>query len=188
MLKKQTVWLLTMLSLMIVLGVYYVMLPKDADYALINEGQTDSDKETATDPAEVTEEEGEAEVTDITHTGPDQIFAMHRMELADERSMKKSHLKEIVASSNATTEEKNSALDDINFIDEVNRKESMLQNSILAMTEKYEDVLVRLEKDIVYVHIKVDDLNNKEVVHIMQMVRDEFGDITVTVDYQPIES
>lgn len=190
MLKKQTVWLLTMLSLMIVLGVFYVMSPKDADFALINEGQTDSDKETTTDPTEVNtsnDEEGEG-VSDITHTGPDQIFAMQRMELQDERSMKKSHLKDIVASSNATTEEKNNAMQDINLIDEVNRKESMLQNSILAVTEKYEDVLVRLEKDIVYVHVKADELDNKEVLHIMQMVRDEFGDIPVTVDLQPIES
>ena len=184
MLKKQTVWLLTMLSLMIVLGVYYVITPKNADYALITDGQTDSDKTTTKD---VVESEDGAEVTEILNKGSDQIFTMHRMELQDERSMKKSHLKDIVASSSATTEEKNSALDDINLIDEVNRKESMLQNSILAITEKYEDVLVRQEKDIVYVHVKVEDLTKKEVVHIMQMVRDEFGDIPVSVDSQPSE-
>ncbi|MDY0396479.1 hypothetical protein RWE15_21865 [Virgibacillus halophilus] len=39
MLKKQTVWLLTMLSLMIVLSVYYVMSPNNDDLAYVNDGK-----------------------------------------------------------------------------------------------------------------------------------------------------
>jgi len=42
MLKKQTVWLLTMLSLMVVLSVYYMTSPNSEDLAYIDNGNTDS--------------------------------------------------------------------------------------------------------------------------------------------------
>ena len=36
----------------------------------------------------------------------------------------------------------------------------------------------------VHVHVKVEELSASEAVHIMQMVRDEFGEIKVDVNYQ----
>ncbi|MFC2948207.1 SpoIIIAH-like family protein [Virgibacillus sediminis] len=182
MLKKQTVWLLTMLSLMIVLSVYY-MTADNEDLAYIDTGQNtteesaDGEQETA----------GDAEVGDINNLGNDQLFTSLRMELQDNRSMEKERLNEIVASSNATAEEKDKALEAIDGLDEASTKETIIEESILAGAA-YEDVLVRSEDDVVHVHVKVDELSKAEVVNIMQMVRDEFGDVTVDVNFQPTDS
>src|SRR5690625_654773 len=173
MLKKQTIWLLTMLSLMIVLSVYYMTSPENDDLAYINDGQGEMEAAVNTDAdvdAEATE--GEAEVDEITNVGQDELFTTIRMELQDERSMKKDRLNEVVASSNATSEEKNDALQDIDDLDNLSAKESILEETIIA-SNTYEDVLVRTDNDKVHVHVKVDELSNTEVVNIMQMVRDE---------------
>ncbi len=183
MLKKQTVWLLTMLSLMIVLSVYYILSDKD-DLAYIDTGQTDVNDSATTDS---TETDGSAEVSDIRNIGKDELFATMRLKLQDERSMKKSTYEDIVASKDSTIEEKNEARDHIHQIQQSETKEDILQNAILAVTSDYQDVLVRAEDDIVHVHVITKELSNQEVVHIMQMVRDEFGDIKVDVNMQPIE-
>lgn len=183
MLKKQTVWLLTMLSLMIVLSAYYILSDKE-DLAYIDTGQTDVDEPATTD---LVESEGDAEVTDIRNIDTDEFLATMRLQLQDQRSMKKSSYEEIVSSKDSTIEEKSEALNHIHLIDQSKTKEDILQNSILAVTSDYQDVLVRAEDEIVHVHVIASELSNQEVVHIMQMVWDEFGDIKVDVNVQPIE-
>lgn len=183
MLKKQTVWLLTMLSLMIVLSVYYMTSDPD-DLAYIDEGETELDKTATSQSAEM---DDTAKVEDITNIGQDELFTTIRMELQNERSMRKERFKDIVASSNASTGEKNEALNNIDLMEQITSKESILQNSILEVNE-YEDVLVRTDDDKVHVHVKVDELSKQEVVNIMQLVRDEFGEVTIDVNFQPIES
>lgn len=180
MLKKQTVWLLTMLSLMIVLSVYYMTSSESEDIAYIDRGEIEEEATTIESSQE------DAEVNDITQIGGE-LFNTIRMELQDERSRKKDRLNDIVASSSASVEEKNEALDNINLLDEITTKETILQDSILASTAEYEDVLVRSEEDKVHVHVKVDELSSKEAINIMQMVKDEFGEITVDVNFQPID-
>lgn len=188
MLKKQTVWLLTMLSLMIVLSVYY-MIPNKSDLAFINNEPTDNEQAgndhqmTSTDEAE----DGETEVSNITNVDPDELLTTIRMDLQDERSVMTSNYQEIVKSSSTSIDEKNEALDHIQSIKQTETKENILESSILAITDDYQDVLVRAEDDIVHVHVKVNELSNEEVVHIMQMVKDELGQIPVDVNFQPVE-
>jgi len=189
MLKKQTVWLLTMLSLLIVLSVYYMSSSTEGDLAYINTEQDVLDETT------INENETDDIIVDsIEPYDHDELFTTIRLELQNERSMKKDLLKDIVASGSASTDEKNDALNDIEFIDQLTTKEMILQDTILASTDRYEDVLVRYddqqENDLkkVHVHVKVNELSKEEVVHIMQMVRDEFGQVTVDVNFQPIES
>lgn len=180
MLKKQTVWLLTMLSLMIVLSVYY-MTADPNDFAYINSGDDDT-------------EEASGDTTGSTDSavnvtpGGNELFATIRMETMDERGKKLERLEAIVASSNATPEEKKQAYNEIDAIDAMSNKETILEESILASAE-YQDVLVRNDGDVVHVHVQVDELSKTEVVNIMQMVRDEFGDMTVDVIHEaPTES
>src|SRR5699024_3716441 len=118
MLKKQTVWLLTMLSLMIVLSVYYILSDKE-DLAYIDTGQTDvNDDETI----ESTETDGLAEVSDIKNIGKDELFAMMRLKLQDKRSIEKTTYEDIVASTDSTIEEKNEARDHINHLQQSEMK------------------------------------------------------------------
>ncbi len=199
MLKKQTVWLLTMLSLMIVLSVYYLLSDPNDDFAYIDDGKTDLEETIASDQSQQENndsnsnldddqdlDQDETGVGDITNIGRDELFTTIRLELQNERSMMKSRYEDIVASSSATTEEKNEALNQINSLDQISTKESILQSTILSSSDKYEDVLVRHDEDIVFVHVRTDELSAQEANHIMQMVNDEFGQITVAVDYQSI--
>lgn len=191
MLKKQTVWLLTMLSLMIVLSVYYMSSSNKNDLAFIQSEDEQFDDTTVFD--QPVEEDIDIDVDELVEFDRDELFTTIRMELQNERSMKKDLLKDIVASSTASTDEKNEALNDIDLLDQLTTKEMILQDTILSSTDRFEDVLVRYdddpenERNKVHVHVKVDDLAENEVIQIMQMVRDEFGEITVDVNFQPEE-
>src|SRR5690625_265505 len=124
MLKKQTVWLLTMLSLMVVLSVYYILSNPDRDeMTLLN--QDINDLNVLNDDLN----DIDAEVTNITQ-GQDEWFAMLRMEIQNERSMSKERFNNVVKSSSATADEKNDALNKIQEIDQITTKETILQERI----------------------------------------------------------
>lgn len=184
MLKKQTVWLLTMLSLLIVLSVYYIMSPRDNDLAFINQGENNEEETVETDSGAQ-----ETEGTDITNLTKDELFTTIRMELQDDRSMEKDRLESIVSSSTTSMEEKDSALQGIDTIETTTTTEKILEETIISEAG-YEDVLVRNSNgDKVHVHVRTDELTPDEALKIMQMVRDEFDrDVTVEVNYQPVVS
>ncbi|MFZ3577146.1 SpoIIIAH-like family protein [Virgibacillus sp. DJP39] len=179
MLKKQTVWLLTMLSLMIVLSVYY-MTSEDMGNQAFNEGLTQSDDVINTENADSQEDA----TVDILNSGQDELFATIRMELTDTRSEIKDRLRDIVVSSTSTIEQKDAALEDMDVLDKLAAKEVVLEESILAATE-YSDVLVRSDQSQVQIHVKAENLSKEETVNLMQMARDEFGEIPVNVNFQP---
>lgn len=183
MLKKQTVWLLTMLSLMIVLSVYYLISDKN-ELAYIDTEEA-LDEIDQLDESEINQlmEKG-MENDNISTLGMSELFATIRMELDDQRSLKKERLKEIIASSEASANEVNEALHEMDAIERLNTKEKVLQETILATYENYEDVLVRAEEDQVHVHVITEQLPRNEAVQIMQLVRDELGDVVVDVNFQ----
>ncbi|WP_430785346.1 SpoIIIAH-like family protein [Virgibacillus flavescens] len=178
MLKKQTVWLLTMLSLMIVLSVYYMTSPDMEDQAFIDNGLTEDGDVVSTEGAE-----DQATVDEISNVGQDELFTTIRMELTDSRSEIKDRLEDVVASSSASTEEKNEALNEMEDLDQLATKEVVLEESIMA-NAGYQDVLVRSDQSQVQIHVKADELSKEEVVNIMQMARDEFGEVPVNVNFK----
>src|SRR5690625_196492 len=99
MLKKQTVWLLTMLSLMIVLSVYYIFSPPNPNEIAFQseENEETQDNQNNEDGNEINDDEaGDAEVTNISSKGQDELFTMMRMEVQNERSMSKERYNNIV--------------------------------------------------------------------------------------------
>ncbi|GEN31135.1 stage III sporulation protein AH [Cerasibacillus quisquiliarum] len=179
MLKKQTVWLLTMLSLIIVLSVYYVLSPDREDLAFKNDPTSDIEQPSDRDDEGVD--------VNVTSGSEDEVFTTIRMNIEDERSRTRDRLKDIVASSDATSEEKNDALNTIEQLEKTASKEFILEKMLIAEKE-YEDVLVRSDGEKVQVHIKEETLSKEEVDHIMQLVRDEFGDLTVDVIFQEMKA
>lgn len=167
--KRQTVWLLTMLSLMIVLSVYYIV----------------SDKENMTFQ-EVNDDFLEEDITieDIEEVSVNELYTTIRMELEDERNLKKERLKEIIASNDATTNEINEALNEMSTLESLSTKEQILQEMIKTNYEGFKDVLVRTDDDKVHVHILSDSLEKQEAVQIMQMVKDEFSEKEIDVKHE----
>ncbi|MCP3025724.1 SpoIIIAH-like family protein [Halobacillus sp. A5] len=178
MVKKQTVWLLTMLSLLIVLSVYYMTSPDNGEMAFIQDDEW-QDGENA-------EEEGEQASEDVVNSemAADELFASIRLEKQNERDQKSEQLSEVVASSDYSAEEKNDAMEEIETLQETSSKESILENTIRASVP-YEDVLVRAEDDVIQVTVQAEELTKAETREIMQMVSDEFGQMRVEVKFQP---
>ncbi|ENH97435.1 stage III sporulation protein AH [Gracilibacillus halophilus YIM-C55.5] len=198
MLKKQTVWLLTMLSLMIVLSVYYLNAPNEGDLAY--SGTEDTDSEQMTSPTieesvENVETQGEnkeasnadstgEEGTETSSISTEEYFSAVRMNMTNQRSMEKERLQSIVSSSDATSEEKKEAYEAMKEIETVESKETILEDTIQSLNG-YEEVLVRniSDQDVV-ITVQTDELSSKEANTIIQHAKDEFGEINIEVVYQ----
>ncbi|MFC7060590.1 SpoIIIAH-like family protein [Halobacillus seohaensis] len=178
MVKKQTVWLLTMLSLLIVLSVYYMTSPDNGEMAFIQDNEWGEGENIDVD--------GETSTEDTVTSGfsTEELFASIRLDKQSERDQKTEQLSEIVASSDYSADEKNDAMEEMETLQETASKESILENTIRASVP-YEDVLVRAEDDVIQVTVKAEELTKSETREIMQMVFDEFGQKQVEVKFQP---
>lgn len=178
LLKKQTVWLLTMLSLVVVLSVYYITSPeqqKGNELAGVEEKA--NNKETA-----ATESKDGATV--ISGIASDEKFEALRMKLEEQRTKMKEDLQAIVASTDLPAEEKSNAIDKMNELDEIAQKEGVLETLIKSMG--YEDALVRADGENVRITVKAKDHSASAANEIIQMVRTELGALQpVAVQFEP---
>ncbi len=188
MLKKQTVWLLTMLSLVVVLSVYYVTAPKDMNdnIAFTSHEDATKQKESDKDQADVAVEEMETKDGKVTSSvSSDDVFTALRMQIEDERSRLRDQLNAIVASANATAQEKSEAMDKIEKLQALAEKEATLE-TLIKSKGGYEDVLVRAEDDQVRVTIKAKEHSKKSANEVIHMVKNEIPEANdVTVEFQP---
>jgi stage III sporulation protein AH len=177
LLKKQTVWLLTMLSLVVVLSVYYITSPeqKVTNMANINE-KINGDSTTSS-------EDGK---TVLSKVASDEEFEALRLDLEDKRSELKEQLTQITASTDLSPEEISKAYDQIKELSAIEAKEAMLET--LIKTKGYDDALVRADGNKVRVTVKSKDSSASAANEIIQLVREEIGDLQkVVIEFQPIK-
>jgi stage III sporulation protein AH len=183
LLKKQTVWLLTMLSLVVVLSVYYITSPEQKSNELAavkqEEKADQKEKETKTDTET---KEGD---TVISQVAGDEEFEALRLKLQDERSELKEQLNAVVATTDLPAAERSEAVDQMKKLNEIAQKEEMLETLIKA--RDYEDVLVRADGSTVKIIVKSKKESSKsEANAIIQMVKKEIGETNfVAVEFQP---
>jgi stage III sporulation protein AH len=181
LLKKQTVWLLTMLSLVVVLSVYYITSPeqKSNELAAVKQEEKADQKGTKTDT--------EAKDTDtiISQVAGDEEFEALRLKLQDERSEMKEQLNAVVATTDLPADERSEAIDQMQKLNEIAQKEEMLETLIKAMD--YEDALVRADGSTVKIIVKSSKESSKsEANAIIKMVKKEIGQTNfVAVEFQP---
>lgn len=192
LLKKQTVWLLTMLSLVVVLSVYYITSPEQGgtDFAAV-EDQEENKNDAKTTNNDVEDKEtisqGDQDSEIITSIADDEMFTALRLQQLDKRSKQSEELSKKVGSTDISVEERNKALDEINRIKELAEKEYLLET--LIKTLDYEDVLVRADEQEVRVTVKAEDLSRSEANEILQLVIKELGeDQLYSVEFQPKKS
>ncbi|WP_071460088.1 SpoIIIAH-like family protein [Bacillus massilinigeriensis] len=184
LLKKQTVWLLTMLSLVVVLSVYYITSPEQN----MTEMATQEAKEKS--EAKMVESKQQAAVqskdgqTVISAAATDEAFEALRMQMNDQRNEMKEELQDIVASTDIPAEQRNDAYEKMKELDDIAQKENVLETLIKSMD--YEDVLVRADGEKVRITVKAEKHSRSKANEIIQMVRTELGDYQpVVVDFQP---
>ncbi|WIG45492.1 stage III sporulation ratchet engulfment protein SpoIIIAH [Bacillus halotolerans] len=214
MLKKQTVWLLTMLSLVVVLSVYYIMSPESKNAVLMQSEKSPSDSgEVATEktPAkEDTKEKNGAETekedgtkgtkdsssdketsaeasekgTVVTETADDDLFTTYRLDLEDARSKEREELNAIVSSDDATAKEKSEAYDKMTALSEAEGTEKQLET--LIKTQGYEDALVNAEGDKINITVKSDKHSKSKATAIIDLVAKEIKTMKdVAVTFEP---
>lgn len=155
LLKKQTVWLLTMLSLVVVLSVYYILQEPNQSNMAGGENESEYNFEVTTD-----------EISD-------ELFEALRLEMEDKRSKKLDDLRAQVASADLTVDEKNQYLDEIQEITEYRSKEENLESLIKSLG--YENALVRAGSGEVKVTVKNPEHSKKDAAQIIRIVKEQLG-------------
>ncbi|MGO4887106.1 SpoIIIAH-like family protein [Anaerobacillus sp. MEB173] len=192
-LKKQTVWLLTMLSLIIVLSVYYITSPgqvPNEHLALLEVEENDAEpmeqEQSMVDIEEATEVGG-SEWTDedsvISNVTSDEVFASIRLDREVSRDRLSEQYTSIVADTETAEELRTQALEAMQKLQSLAQKEAMLETLIQA--EGYEDVLVITEDDQVKIIVKAEELSREEGNKIILMAREQLGEKNVAVSFQP---
>ncbi|MGP4080946.1 SpoIIIAH-like family protein [Pseudalkalibacillus sp. R45] len=172
LLKKQTVWLLTMLSLIIVLSVYYITTPEQSptDLAAQDEDKKESAEET----------NGKSVVTEVDS---DEMFTELRMKIQDKRSELQAKYNEVLASTSVSAEVQSQALSQLEELQELGMKEDTLETLIKSMG--YEDVLVNTMDSEVQIIVRADEeLSKSEANAIMRKAQEQLGDKHVAVQFQ----
>ncbi|MCF6408401.1 SpoIIIAH-like family protein [Pseudalkalibacillus salsuginis] len=172
LLKKQTVWLLTMLSLIIVLSVYYITTPEQSptDFAAQNEDKKESAKEATGDSV-------------VTEVDSDEMFTELRMKIEDKRSELQDKYNEVLASTSVSAEVQSQALGQLEELQELAMKEETLETLIKGMG--YEDVLVNTMDAEVQIIVRAnEELSKSEANAIMRKAQEQLGNKHVAVQFQ----
>lgn len=203
MLKKQTVWLLTMLSLVVVLSVYYIMSPQGENAVTVEDTKPKGTEEKKTETEKGTEKGSDAKSTDketngkqedvetsgeegkaVSEQTDDELFTTYRLELEDKRSKKREEFNEIVSSDDATAQEKSEAYDQMTALSDAEGTERQLET--LIKTKGYKDALVSAEGDKVSITVRSDKKSKSQAADIIDMVTNEIRGLdNVAVTFEP---
>lgn len=203
LLKKQTVWLLTMLSLVVVLSVYYLTSPESTENTATTEQQLNNnenenaalldDQSESTDKSDVKMEEQQSDVSSDVKTesneatvkitsGDDEFEAM-RIQIDEERAKLSEELTNKVGNTNLSTEEINKAYEAIEHLSEAKVQENILEGMIVSMN--YDAALVRVDGKDVKVTVRADEHSPESANQIIRLVRGEIEDANdIFVDFQ----
>ncbi|HET7579732.1 MAG TPA: SpoIIIAH-like family protein [Bacillales bacterium] len=198
MLKKQTVWLLTMLSLIIVLSVYYMTspTPPSSNQMAVSDHQQKDQKKSDTKKKETSKADqqqaseqasaaqgNETVTTNITGAA---TFAAAKMKKMDARSQKEDQLRLTIASDSASAKDKAQARDQLEQLNHLSSKEQMLESLIVAKGFGH-DALVNVNGDQIRIYVEANSLSNKQAAQILDLVEGKLDMATpnVYVTYKP---
>ncbi|NGP43604.1 SpoIIIAH-like family protein [Bacillaceae bacterium SIJ1] len=202
LLKKQTVWLLTMLSLVIVLSVYYMTSPQESQYTSVDQETEGASLEhtendggevvVAKDDEEASAEEGAEDASaneeDIffSNVGSNEELTTMRLELNEQRSRQIEEYEEQVAAEDLTSQERSEAYDEVLELRNLESKESIIETRLRQ--EGFTDALVRVAGDDVNVTVISEEQSKTLANQVMATVRDELGQNTfAVVEMKPAE-
>lgn len=151
MIKKQSVWALTLFSLILVLSVYYITLPNEMEVTSKNEAKTT-----------------------IEETEDNSIITTLKVENEQEKNKKTKELQEILTKEDATKEEKNNAYEELKLLNIIKGQEEEIS---LKIKNKFKlDNFVQINDDQVRVVVVKKDHTPKLASEIMDYVQSNFDD------------
>ncbi|MCZ8537954.1 SpoIIIAH-like family protein [Paenisporosarcina quisquiliarum] len=175
--KKRTVWMLTLLSLVAVISVYYVNEPNNMPFdglAIFSDEELDQMK--------VDDTTADESVTPVYAQSA--LFEEMRMELQNERSQLKEQLTARIASNEMSADEVNEAYSTMDDLTVRESTEAMLEMLIRSLG--YSDALVQTDTGKVDVTVIADELGKSQANEIIHTVMKQWEDAKkVTVTFQP---
>ena len=162
MINKQSLWFVTLLSLVLVLGVYYVTMPND----LLKT------EETKNVNSEVT--------VDVEES--DMLVAL-RVERDEEVATKMDELESVLTNETSTTDEKNNAFEELKLLNLNIGKEEELETLILD-TYKIKSY-VEINNDQIKVVVNSSEHDSKLANDIMRTIQGEFDEkMYITIKFE----
>ena len=162
MINKQSLWFLTLFSIILVLAVYYVSMPNINLSKLV-----DVDDNTQ---ATISIEESDA-------------LAALRVQNDEEVLAHMDELQSILLNASASTDEKNDAYEKLQDINTIKGQEEKLEKLI---KEKYSiESFVKINKDQICIVVASNEHNYKCANNLIRLVQDEYKEkMYITVKYQ----
>lgn len=161
--NKQSMWFLTLLSLVLVLGVYYVTMPNE----LLK--------------TNVKGEEKEKEV-EVTVSENDSLIAM-RANRDEQVSLEIDKLEKVLTDAESTTDEKNKAFEELKVLNLNVTKESELETKILDKfgIKSY----IEINNDNIKVVIKSKEHDASLANNIMRSIQEEYKEkMYITIQFE----
>lgn len=151
--NKQNLWFLTLFSLILILGVYYITLPSE----IFNTEKTNT----------VNKE------VDITVSESNKLIAL-RVERDEKIAATMSELQDKITSSSSTSEEKNIAFEELQVLNLAKGKETYLEDKI---KNNYNiNAYVEINNDNIKVTVSSEEHNKTIANDIMRSIQEEFED------------
>lgn len=151
--NKKNLWFLTLFSLILILGVYYITLPSDIF-------KTNNDT--------MVSKEIDLEVSESN-----ELLAL-RIERNEKISSVMGELQDKIVSSDSTTEVKNTAFEELKVLNLAKGKETYLEDKIYNNFNI--NSYVEINNDNIDVTLSSNDHNNTIVNNIMRSIQEEFED------------
>lgn len=170
MINKQSLWFLTLFSLILVLSVYYITMPNEL--LLTNKSNYLESEKTS----------GEQNDTKVTINESELLVAM-RVNLEEERSQTIADLRTTLTNEEATSEEKNNAYEQIKYITDLKGQEEAIEDKLKK--EFSLECFVKIDNNEIKVVAVKDKHDTTLANNIMKSVQAEFKNkVYVTVKFE----
>lgn len=153
MINKKNLWFLTLFSLILVLSVYYITMP--SELLLTNNSENINSENTI----ETNIEEATIVETLKTEDNTNTLEEINK-------------LKETIASSESSTEDKNEAFDSIRLLNQISSKEELLEEKVKTTYDL--DSFIKIDGDQIRVVIDSDEHSNTLANNIMKTIQNNF--------------
>jgi len=150
MINKKNLWFLTLFSLVLVLSVYYITMPKEL---LLTNNNIEEDN------------------TDI-NIEQSSIIETLKQEDNTETLEEINKLKETISNETISTEDKNKAFDTIKLLNQISSKEELLEEKIKNTHNL--DSFIKIDGDQIRVVVDSDEHNNTLANDIMRTIQKNF--------------
>jgi len=180
MINKQSLWFLTLFSLILVLSVYYITMPNEL--LLTNNNAKISNNKETTD--KVVEKESNNKSNSVAVSVEEsEILTALRVNLDQERESKKKEIQSLLTGKEISSEEKSNAYNELKQLTEVSSKESSLESK-LKKIYKF-STFVKIDGSEITVVMDSDKHDAALANNIMRSVQDEFKDkVYITVQFK----